>query len=363
MAAGCQAELTPDALPCDLAAGNELKHHLPGAIRAFVQTKEQPEQRSIAKISRFAEVGPVTRQAETRAYIKAQDGCNNVCSYCTIPLARGRIRSRDEAEILKEAELLVQEGYKEVVLTGIHVCSYGRERGLDSSALARLVKKLDGIEGLERIRLSSLEPRSVTADFVRILASADAFCPHFHLSLQSGSDKILRAMRRRYDTADFRKAADYIRKSFPHVGLTTDVIVGFPGETEEDFRETMAFCEEMGFSRLHVFRYSSRPGTAAAAMKGQVDGKTAKARSEALIALGDRLAEAAMEKALGRETEILLEDKNEHGFRQGYTPDYLMCELRYPEKEALQTAEGDIVKVRLRAVDGERILAENKGLL
>lgn len=363
VAIGCQAELTPNELPCDIAVGNERKHCLPDVVAAYRAGEGQPDRISIGEVRDFAEFGPVVDQKETRAYLKVQDGCNSFCSYCTIPLARGRVRSRAEDEVLKEAELLAKAGFKEVVLTGIHVCSYGMDRGESSTALVRLIEKIARVEGLSRIRLSSLEPQSITKEFVTIAAGIPKLCPHFHLSLQSGSDKILKAMRRRYDTARYREACQYIREAFPTVGLTTDVIVGFPGETDEDFRETMAFVEEMRFTRLHVFRYSERPGTAAVRFKNKVDGVTSKARSEELIALGDRLAKEAMERALGRETEVLLEAFAESGFRQGYTPDYLLTELRLPPGVETKFGEGDIVKVRLKEVAGDRIVAENTSVL
>lgn len=363
VAIGCQAELTPDALPCDLAVGNDLKHRLPEVIEAYYGGTEAPDSIEIGAVKDFAEYGPVTRQEETRAYLKVQDGCNSFCSYCTIPLARGRVRSRAEDEILKEAELLARAGFREVVLTGIHVCSYGLDRGEDSMALARLITKIDKIAGLKRIRLSSLEPQSISRAFVQKAAEAAKLCPHFHLSLQSGSDKILKAMRRRYDTARFRQSAEAIREVWPEAGLTTDVIVGFPGETEEDFADTLDFCREIGFSRLHVFRYSERPGTLAVNFPDKVDGNIAKARSEKLIALGDELAREAMRRRLGTETEILLEALTPEGNRRGYSPEYLLCELEIPVQDRDKYAEGDIVRVRLKALSGERILAENAGFV
>lgn len=358
VAVGCQAELTPDELPADLAVGNERKHCLPDVIEAFLADEVQPDRVDIAEVKDFAEFGAVTRQRETRAYLKVQDGCNNFCSYCTIPLARGRVRSRAEEDILREAELLGEAGYKEVVLTGIHVCSYGLDRGESSTALVDLIEKISRTEGIKRIRLSSLEPQSITEEFVDRASKIEKLCPHFHLSLQSGSDKILKAMRRRYDSAAYRRACGYIREAFPEAGLTTDVIVGFPGETEEDFKASYELCRELQLSRLHVFRYSERPGTAAVRFKNKVSGRTAKARSEKLIALGEELAREAMHKALGRHSELLLEDLSEAGYRQGYTPDYLPCELRLPPEKCSAYKEGDLVKVRLNEVLNDRIAAE-----
>lgn len=363
IAIGCQAELTPDELPCDLVVGNDRKHRLPEVVEAYLNGGDAPCGTDIAAVKDFAEFGAVVEQKETRAYLKVEDGCNNFCSYCAIPLARGRVRSRREEDILHEAEKLAEAGFKEIVLTGIHVCSYGADRGETSTALARLITKINEIDGIKRIRLSSMEPQSVNREFVKIASSAEKLCPHFHLSLQSGSDKILKAMRRRYDTASYRESVVAIKEFMPEAGLTTDVIVGFPGETDEDFAETMAFCEEMKFSRLHVFRYSERAGTAAVKFKDKVDGNTSKKRSEALIALGERLAREAMERALGRTTEVLLEAKTAEGYRQGYTPDYLMCELHGPEEELANLAEGDLAEVYLKDILSDRIVAEIKRLL
>jgi threonylcarbamoyladenosine tRNA methylthiotransferase MtaB len=204
----------------------------------------------------FEELGIVDRQSECRAHIKIEDGCNSYCSYCAIPLARGRIRSREERAILTEAEALAEAGYREIVLTGIHVCSYGLDRGEGSHAVVALAAQLAQIPGIERIRLGSLEPLSITPAFIELARANPKLCPHFHLSLQSGSDTVLNRMNRRYTTSQFRSVAQSLREAFPAASLTTDVIVGFSGETDAEFAETLQFCQEIGFARMHVFRYS-----------------------------------------------------------------------------------------------------------
>ncbi|MDE5717868.1 MAG: tRNA (N(6)-L-threonylcarbamoyladenosine(37)-C(2))-methylthiotransferase MtaB, partial [Lachnospiraceae bacterium] len=231
------------------------------------------------------------RAAEhTRAYIKIQDGCNQFCSYCIIPYARGRIRSRLEADILKEAKGMAEAGCREIVLTGIHISSYGADRG--GSELGRLLEKLSEVDGIERIRLGSLEPGIVTEEFAAHISALPKVCPHFHLSLQSGSDTVLRRMNRRYDTAGYLEAVERLRGHYRNPAITTDVIVGFPGETEEEFVQTESFLRRVGFYEMHIFKYSRRQGTRAAAMEGQLTEAEKAARSELLMKLEQALTRA-----------------------------------------------------------------------
>lgn len=348
VAMGCQAELVGDDLPCDLSIGNARKANVLEIVERFMREGIAADKIDIATVKDFSEMGSVSRQKETRAYLKVQDGCNSFCSYCTIPFARGRVRSRQAENVLQEARDLARAGYKEVVLTGIHVCSYGQDLGQDSTALMYLAKDIAAIEGIERIRLSSLEPQSVTKEFIEVAKSIDKLCPHFHLSMQSGSDTILKSMNRKYDTKIFREAVQRIRENFDTVGITTDVIVGFPGETKDLFEETRAFCEAMGFSRMHVFRYSERPGTRAVNFPGKVDADTAKARSQILIDLADKMQSHYFESRIGAETEVLVEQKNNEGLWQGYTPDYCLTELSEIVDISSNLHEGQIVKVILK---------------
>ncbi len=274
----------------------------------------------------------LTKTAEhTRAYIKIQDGCNQFCSYCVIPYARGRVRSRREEDIMAEIKGLVANGYREVVLTGIHISSYGidfdgNKHYSGSSKLIELVERIHEIEGLERIRLGSLEPRIVTEEVAKRLAALPKLCPHFHLSLQSGCDETLKRMNRQYTTGEYLQGVSYLRRYFEHPAITTDVIVGFPGETEEEFAETEAFLEQVRFFETHIFKYSRRAGTRADKMPGQLTEKQKSARSEVLFAMEAEHSRAFREDYIGKCAEILWEDKREIDgveYWIGHTMDYV----------------------------------------
>lgn len=242
----------------------------------------------------------------TRAFIKVQDGCNQFCTYCIIPYARGRVRSRSIEEILREVELLVKSGVKEVVLTGIHVSSYGVDTG---SSLIELIETLNAVEGLERIRLSSLEPRIITDEFVERLRRLPKICPHFHLSLQSGSDTVLQRMNRKYDTAEYALCCERLRKAFGHPAITTDIICGFPQESDEEFAETCEFVKRIEFFETHLFKYSKRKGTVAAGMTGQIVEAVKAERSRTLSGIQSEYKRKFMSYYIGRNIEILVEDK------------------------------------------------------
>lgn len=261
-------------------------------------------------------------EGHTRAVLKIQEGCDRYCTYCIIPSVRGGIRSRKPEEIRAEAERLAKAGFSELVLTGIHLTSYGRD--LENKALLDAVRACD-VPGVLRIRLGSLEPVIVTEAFAEALKQESKVCPQFHLALQSGSDPVLRRMRRRYTTEEFRRSAALLRQAFPHCALTTDVITGFPGETEAEFEETLSFCREIGFARMHVFPYSARQGTPAAQMPQQVPKALREERARRLIALGKELALAYRQEMLGREAEVLAEEADEAGRSSGYTAEYIPC--------------------------------------
>ena len=273
----------------------------------------------------------------TRAVIKIQEGCDRYCAYCIIPSVRGGIRSREPADIRAEAIRLSNAGFQELVLTGIHLTSYGRD--LEDITL------LDGIRaarapGVKRLRLGSLEPVIATEIFARNLRKIPEICPQFHLALQSGSDTVLKRMRRRYTTEEFARSADILRAAFPGCALTTDVITGFPGETEEEFAETVAFVRKIGFARIHVFPYSARQGTPAASMPGQVPKAVREERARLLIAEGKQAAASWAEGQLGRVRPVLVEDRDENGIPRGYTPEY--AQVRVPDGK-----QGEIVEVKL----------------
>lgn len=272
----------------------------------------------------FEEINVTGMDSMTRAYIKVQDGCNQFCSYCIIPYARGRIRSRDLEEIIIEIKELVRKGFKEVVLTGIHVASYGLD--MEEMNLTKLIEEIAKIDGLERIRLSSIEAGIITDDFMNRITKTKKMCDHFHLSLQSGSDSVLKRMNRKYDSKEYYEKVLLIKKYMPNVGLTTDIIVGFPGETDEEFMETFNFARKIGFSKIHVFKYSPREGTKAAVMKGQINGNIKNERSSKLIDLSDQLTKEFSCRQINQKLEVLFEGIIDNK-REGYSTNYLRVAL------------------------------------
>jgi threonylcarbamoyladenosine tRNA methylthiotransferase MtaB len=320
IAAGCyveSAKLTgeeDDAV--DIYIGNNEK----GRLLELIHTFEEKRQiiRSEIDISKEAsyESLPIHVSGEhTRAFLKIQEGCNRFCSYCIIPYVRGRIRSSKPEEVISQIRELAANGSKEIVLDGIHLTSYGQDLGTD---LLSLLHEIDQIEGIDRVRLGSIEPNFITEESAKELASLKKFCPHFHLSLQSGCDSVLKRMNRHYTTSEFKEICRILRNYFDDPALTTDIITGFPGETEEEFEETYAFMEELNFYELHVFPYSMRKGTKAAAMSGQITKKVKSERSARLLALTEKQKKQYEEKHLGKEVSILIE---ENGF--GHSKEYL----------------------------------------
>ena len=287
----------------------------------------------------------------TRAYLKIQDGCSQYCSYCIIPYARGPIRSREPQEVVAEVKRLAENGFKEVVLTGIHVASYGKDRR--DTSLLDILKQVHEVEGIERIRFSSIEPNVVTEEFAQTMAALPKVCDHFHLSLQSGCDKTLKEMNRKYDTEKYRQAAATLRKYLPKVALTTDIIVGFPGETEEDFRESYAFAEEIGFAKIHVFPYSPKRGTPAAARKDQLLNAVKSERSHTLIQLSDRMATDFLADAVGTDAEVLYERAVGEGIYEGHTTNYMKVHGR---SEADLTNR--IAKTHITRAEGEMLFGD-----
>ena len=257
----------------------------------------------------------------TRAYLKIQDGCSQYCSYCIIPYARGPIRSRDPQDVIAEVKRLAENGFKEVVLTGIHVASYGKDR--HDTSLLEILRQVHEVEGIERIRFSSIEPNVVTEEFAQAIAEMPKVCDHFHLSLQSGCDKTLKEMNRKYDTEKYRQAAAILRKYLPEVALTTDIIAGFPGETEEDFQASYDFAKEIGFAKIHAFPYSPKKGTPAAARKDQLLNAVKAERSHRLIELSDKMADEFIQAYVGKEVEVLYERAVGEGVYEGHTTNYI----------------------------------------
>ena len=309
----------------DIVIGNNKKHELVPLLREYEASHRKMA--CVADINHekqaYEELS-LSRTAEhTRAFIKVQDGCNQFCTYCIIPFARGRVRSRELPDVLQEIRTLAKSGYREVVLTGIHLSSYGVDNG---ESLLHLIEAVHELEGIERIRLGSLEPRIVTDAFAKRLSELPKICPHFHLSLQSGCDTVLSRMNRRYDTAEYEVGCALLRRYFEHPAITTDVIVGFPGETDEEFETTERYLERIHFYEMHIFQYSRREGTKAAAMPDQVPEAVKKERSEKLLTLGHRMSGEFRRYYLGRQVTALLEEEflyDGKRYYTGYTKEYV----------------------------------------
>ncbi len=339
VAVGCYVQAAKEQLEqdaaIDLIVGNNKKSEIVSLVEAKladayavseavidINHTHEYEALSISKVSEH-----------TRAYIKIQDGCNQFCSYCIIPFARGRVRSRDAQDIILEVKRLVANGYKEIVLTGIHISSYGLDfigeeynNQAKDEHLIHLIEQLAGIEGLCRIRLGSLEPRIITEEFTQRLSAVSKICPHFHLSLQSGCDATLKRMNRKYTADEYVHCCDILRKYFDDPAITTDVIVGFPGETEEEFQQTMEFVEKIRFAQMHIFKYSKRQGTRAASMENQVDENVKNIRSDKLLEIDARLTQEFQKKWAGKTSEVLIEEVikiNGQPYMTGHTKEYI----------------------------------------
>ena len=332
----------------DIVIGNNKKHELVPLLREYEASHRKMA--CVADINHekqaYEELS-LSRTAEhTRAFIKVQDGCNQFCTYCIIPFARGRVRSRELPDVLQEIRTLAKSGYREVVLTGIHLSSYGVDNG---ESLLHLIEAVHELEGIERIRLGSLEPRIVTDAFAKRLSELPKICPHFHLSLQSGCDAVLSRMNRRYDTAEYEAGCALLRRYFEHPAITTDVIVGFPGETDEEFETTERYLERIHFYEMHIFQYSRREGTKAAAMPDQVPETVKKERSEKLLALGHKMSEEFRRYYLGRQVTALLEEEFFHDGKRyytGYTKEYVKVAVE-TEKDLSNTFVTGTLKTQL----------------
>ena len=332
----------------DIVIGNNKKHELVPLLREYEASHRKMA--CVADINHekqaYEELS-LSRTAEhTRAFIKVQDGCNQFCTYCIIPFARGRVRSRELPDVLQEIRTLAKSGYREVVLTGIHLSSYGVDNG---ESLLHLIEAVHELEGIERIRLGSLEPRIVTDAFAKRLSELPKICPHFHLSLQSGCDTVLSRMNRRYDTAEYEVGCALLRRYFEHPAITTDVIVGFPGETDEEFETTERYLERIHFYEMHIFQYSRREGTKAAAMPDQVPETVKKERSEKLLALGHRMSEEFRRYYLGRQVTALLEEEflyDGKRYYTGYTKEYVKVAVE-TEKDLSNTFVTGTLKTQL----------------
>lgn len=358
VAAGCYVQTSEkevlNDLSVDIVIGNDRKHDL---VRLLEEYSLDSVNDTVDDINDgkhdFEELFIDQTKEHTRAFIKVQDGCNQFCSYCIIPYARGRVRSRRFENVIAEVERLAANGFKEVVLTGIHLSSYGVDFE-EATGLLELIQAVNAVKGIERIRLGSLEPKIVTEHFVSELSKLDKICPHFHLSLQSGCDATLKRMNRKYTTKEYERGCELLRKYFVHPAITTDVIVGFPGETEEEFEQTKAYLEHIHFYEMHIFKYSKRKGTRAAVMPDQIDEQVKAARSEKLIALGHDMSKEFRKFYIGKNEEVLFEEKAVIGDKEyfvGYTKEYVKV-----AKETDENLENQIVSGRISGMLTDEIL-------
>lgn len=358
VAAGCYVQTSEkevlNDLSVDIVIGNDRKHDL---VRLLEEYSLDSVNDTVDDINDgkhdFEELFIDQTKEHTRAFIKVQDGCNQFCSYCIIPYARGRVRSRRFENVIAEVERLAANGFKEVVLTGIHLSSYGVDFE-KATGLLELIQAVNAVKGIERIRLGSLEPKIVTEHFASELSKLDKICPHFHLSLQSGCDETLKRMNRKYTTKEYERGCELLRKYFVHPAITTDVIVGFPGETEEEFEQTKAYLEHIHFYEMHIFKYSKRKGTRAAVMPDQIDEQIKAVRSEKLIALGHDMSKEFRKFYIGKNEEVLFEEKAVIGDKEyfvGYTKEYVKV-----AKKTDENLENQIVSGRISGMLTDEIL-------
>ena len=365
VAMGCMSEMSNGSVDADIVLGTKDKNTVVERVESFAAQRGndalihscQHVRPEVSGSDVYHDFGTVLSPEGTRAYIKIEDGCNMFCTYCIIPYARGRVCSRTYEDIIKEARSLVDSGYKEVVVTGIHTCSYGKDRGEDIMSLYRVLEALNSIDGLVNIRLASLEPISLTDGFISALGSIDKLCPQFHLSLQSGSDTVLKRMGRRYTSAGYEERVARLREVFPDMALTTDVIAGFPGETEEEHRTTCEFVKRLKFAKLHVFPYSVREGTAAAGMKDQVSQEVRKRRALELIDISTELEAGFAGSLEGMTCRVIVEKIGVDG-AEGYTPWHVRCVIK---DAGADVRSGDILTARIVSSEGSSVTASVAG--
>ena len=349
---GCYSQVSPEEIlsidEVNLVMGTNDRKKIVEEVKKTDASRKVSTVDDIMKVKAFEEIEINKTNGKTRAFMKIQDGCDRYCSYCIIPYARGRVRSRDLESIVKEVENLASNGYKEVVLTGIHVASYGKDIKDSDIKLLDVIKQINDIEGIERIRLSSVEPILFTDEFVEAVSTMDKVCPHYHLSLQSGCDETLKRMKRRYTTEEYKAIVDRLRAAIPNVSITTDVIVGFPGETNEEFDKTYEFLKDIELTHMHVFKYSPRKGTPAATMENQVDPSTKHDRSEKLLQLNEENFNKFGQKMLDKEFNVLFEQKVGDNKYEGLTENYVKVIV-----ESDNDISEQILKVKIKDVKNE----------
>lgn len=362
VAVGCYVQAAGEEIKkdkaIDLVVGNNQKKEIVSVIEEYQKRQKQSEKQeyrieshiiALDKSVDYETLSIKHAGEKTRAYIKIQDGCNQFCSYCIIPYARGRVRSRKEEDILKEVEQLTKKGYQEIVLTGIHLSSYGIDFNQKDNLLLQLIEKLSKLQQLKRIRLGSLEPRIITSEFVQALAENEKFCPHFHLSLQSGCDETLKRMNRKYTTKEYQEKCELIRSYFELPAITTDIIVGFPCETDEEFTKTKQFLKEISFAQMHIFKYSKRRGTKAEQMEGQIEEPIKTKRSNELMQIERNMRKNYQEQFLKKEETVLIEERIEiegEQYQIGHNERYLKLAIK-EEKDYTNILVGVVVKERL----------------
>ena len=351
VAVGCYAQVARSELEkideIDLVLGNNEKNEIVKYLESYNIDKKQ-EITEVFSQKEYLDFGDITYTEKTRAVVKIQDGCDRFCTYCIIPYARGRVRSRTVESILEEIKKNVENGIKEVVITGIHIASYGKD--LKNVNLIDLLENINQISDLKRIRLGSLEPTIITDEFVTRLSKLEKICHHFHLSLQSGCNDTLKRMNRRYTVEEFEKVVERLKNVYPEVALTTDIIVGFPGETEEEFKQTKKFLKDIKFYKMHVFKYSQRKGTIAAAMKEQISGEVKERRSNELICISNKNEQEYMEQFIGKEMEVLLEEQD-GDYIKGHTRNYVTVKIK-----ANQGKENELCTVKLQKREGMELI-------
>ena len=354
IAVGCYVEVAKNEVEkmkeIDLTLGNSEKVDIVKYCDNLLQDIKKDENN---KKNEFSEFGTITYTEKTRAVIKIQDGCDRFCSYCIIPYARGRVRSRNPQNVISEITQISKKGIKEVVLTGIHIASYGKDFD-EKYELIDLLEEINKIDGIQRIRLGSIEPLLITNEFIQRLSKLEKICEHFHLSLQSGCDETLKRMNRRYTTTQFKEIVGIIRKAYKNANLTTDIIVGFPQETEEEFKKTYEFLKEIKFYKMHIFKYSPRKGTLAEKMQGQILPQIKEERSRKLIELSDKNEEEYNKEYVGNEVEVLWEEEKQ-GIYKGHTKNYILVEQ---QKESAKQKENTIENVEIVEARDHYIIAK-----
>ncbi len=369
---GCYAQVSPEEVASihevDIVTGTNQKSILVELVENYHTDDSKETVRRIdeyEQLNIYEETGIITSmESRTRAYLKIQEGCNRFCSYCIIPYARGMVRSRKSEDVIAEAKSLIGKGFKELILTGINTALYGMEEGFQKSdadkeiyGIEIIIKALEEMEGDFRIRLSSLEPTVVNRQYVKRLLKYKRLCPHLHLSVQSGSDRILKLMNRRYDTAEYMDIVEALREHDEGYGITTDIIVGFPGETEEDFKNSLSLIGKVRFCRVHGFKYSKRTGTKAAVMKGHVSPDVKNKRSEELLKFGNEISKKFFESCIGQERTVLVEEFTaEKEYLTGYTENYIKSYI--PASRLQENCINEFVKVRIGSLYKDGVLCE-----